>query len=179
MQIYDITARKQEEERIRLAASHDALTGLVNRVYFKKLFAEKFSAAKASGSALALAYMDLDDFKQINDRYGHDAGDAYLCGVADRLKSVLYESDIIARYGGDEYVILFSSLGDQGGLEKILQKTERAFESPIEYNGMSLPIRASMGFGVYPQDGGSLDSLIKKADKAMYEVKDSKRASRS
>jgi len=172
LQIYNITKRKLEEERIRQVATHDVLTGLINRVYFQSLFSEELAHAQMSGSALAVAYLDLDDFKLINDTYGHDIGDVFLREVGDRLKAVLRESDIIARYGGDEYVILFPSIGDNEKLELIGRKIFQAFEKSIEYNNIVMQIKASVGFSIYPRDGNTLDTLLRKADKAMYEIKD-------
>jgi len=171
MQIYNITKRKLEEETIRHMASHDALTGLLNRGHFQRMFSEELTHAKITGSVFSVAYLDLDDFKQINDTYGHEVGDEYLRVVAERLNEALRESDIIARYGGDEYIILFPSVGEDENLELISEKIYSVFEKGFTYNNLFLQIRASIGFSVYPRDGSSLDTLIDKADKAMYSIK--------
>ncbi|MFB0920919.1 MAG: histidine kinase N-terminal 7TM domain-containing protein [Oscillospiraceae bacterium] len=171
MQIYNITKRKLEEEKIRHVASHDALTGLLNRAHFQLVFTEELAHAKMTASTFAVAYLDLDDFKLINDTYGHEAGDEYLKEVAGRLTGILRTSDIIARYGGDEYVILFPSVGENEKLEFISAKIFKSFEESFVLNGKALQLKASIGFSVYPRDGSSLDTLISKADKAMYAVK--------
>jgi len=171
IQIYNITKRKVEEDRIRHIATHDTLTGLMNRGYFQKVFSEELTHARMNGSNFSLAYMDLDDFKLINDTYGHEAGDEYLREVAERLIRVLRNTDIISRYGGDEYAILFPSVGDDEILEFITRKLFNAFEADFSYNGLDIPIKASVGFSVYPRDGLNLETLIDKADKAMYSIK--------
>ena len=171
MQIYNITKRKLEEEKIRHVASHDALTGLLNRAHFQLVFAEELAHAKMTESTFAVAYLDLDDFKLINDTYGHEVGDEFLKEVAVRLTEILRTSDIIARYGGDEYVILFPAVGDNEKLELISAKIFKAFEENFMHDGIPLQIKTSIGFSVYPKDGSSLDTLISKADRAMYSVK--------
>ncbi len=171
MQIYNITKRKLEEEKIRHVASHDVLTGLLNRAHFQLVFSEELAHARMAGSTFAVAYLDLDDFKFINDTYGHEVGDEFLCEVARRLTGILRTSDIIARYGGDEYVILFPNVGEDEKLELISSKIFKAFEKSFLYNNNSMQIKASIGFSVYPRDGNSMDDLINKADKAMYSIK--------
>lgn len=177
MQIYNITKRKLEEEKIRHVASHDALTGLLNRAHFQLVFSEELAHAKMTESTFAVAYLDLDDFKLINDTYGHEVGDEFLKEVALRLTGILRASDIIARYGGDEYVILFPTVGENEKLELVSAKIFKAFEENFVHDGIPLQIKASIGFSVYPKDGNSLDTLINKADKAMYTVKSTEKNS--
>lgn len=179
LQIYDITQRKLEEEVIKEMATHDALTGLINRACFEKMFIIAKEDAQKAGTALAIAYLDLDDFKMVNDTYGHDVGDIFLREAADRLKDALKESAIISRYGGDELAILFPSIEGRNTLNHIYDKICNGFERCIEYNDVHMPIKASIGFSIYPADGDNLDLLIKKADKIMYEIKRSKKAAKN
>lgn len=171
LQIYNITERKIAEEIIRHAAFHDALTGLQNRNYFQIMFSQELAHAKIRGDVLTTAYLDLDDFKIINDTYGHDAGDRVLCEVAKRLKEILRESDIISRIGGDEYAIVLPHVGSNETIEVIGKKILKTFEKSIDLQDISLQIKASIGFSVFPRDGDNIEVLLKKADKAMYMVK--------
>ncbi|SMC70068.1 histidine kinase N-terminal 7TM domain-containing protein [Papillibacter cinnamivorans] len=175
MQIYNINERKLETEKMREAASHDALTSLPNRAYLEKMLSDCLENARKHDSVLALAYLDLDNFKQVNDTYGHDAGDAMLREVACRLKTTLRETDIVSRYGGDEYIILFPSIGNFDSSVLIREKILRAFEGGFPCNGAIIQIRASIGFALYPKDGNCMAELIRYADQAMYRAKGSKR----
>jgi len=171
LQIYNITERKNAEEIIRHTAFHDALTGLPNRNYFQSLFSQELAHAKMRGDALTAAYLDLDDFKIINDTYGHDVGDRVLYEVAERLKGVLRQSDIIARIGGDEYAIVLPYVGSDEKIEVIGKKILKTFEKSIDLKDVSVQVKASIGFSVFPRDGDNAEILLKKADKAMYMVK--------
>ena len=174
-QIYDVTLRKQEENRHRELAMHDSLTGLINRAYFEKMFLNSLMVSAETNSSFAVAYLDLDDFKLINDTLGHNAGDVLLRKVADALKSTLQGAAIVSRYGGDEFAILFPSIENRTVLDYYSEKICDEFEKCIEYNGLHIPIKTSIGFGVYPEDGGDMDMLLKKADGSMYEMKRSKK----
>jgi len=172
MQLYNITERKRSEEAIRHAAGHDALTGLPNGNYFKALFKQELAHAILRQEVLTVAYLDLDDFKLINDTYGHDIGDEVLCEFAKRLKGALRESDVIARLGGDEFVILLPAIKRDEKIDVIARKIFMAFEESFYCQGLSLQIRASIGFSAFPRDGDNMEVLLKKADKAMYRVKE-------
>jgi len=171
LQIYDITERKVAEEIIKHMAFHDALTGLPNRSYFQVLFTEEMAHSRMRGDMLTVAFLDLDNFKHINDTYGHDFGDRVLCKVADKLKGVLRDSDTIARIGGDEFAILLPHVENDDVINLIGKKILSIFEKDFNIDGKSLEIKASIGFGVAPRDGENIDVLLKKADQAMYSVK--------
>lgn len=171
LQIYNITERKRTEGIIQHAAFHDALTGLPNRNYFQVLFSQELSRARRYGELLVVAYLDLDDFKSINDTYGHDAGDSLLCEVAKRLKDVVRQSDIVSRIGGDEYVIVLPNLKNINNIKIIGNKILKTFEKSFNIDDVLMHIQASIGFSVFPRDGDNIEVLLKKADKAMYMVK--------
>ncbi|MDP4109442.1 MAG: histidine kinase N-terminal 7TM domain-containing protein [Bacillota bacterium] len=173
LQIYDITERKLAEKIIRHAALHDDMTGLPNKNYFTVLFSQELNLARMRHDSLTTAFMDLDNFKAINDTYGHDIGDTALCEVAERLKKIMRKSDIISRIGGDEFVIIMPHLGSDENIRRVGDKILKAFEDGMMLNGTLLNIKASIGFSVYPRDGENADILLKKADKAMYSVKGS------
>lgn len=172
MQIYNITERKSTEEIIQHAAFHDTLTGIPNRSYFQILFSQRMVQVKRRDDTMALAYLDLDDFKLINDNYGHDAGDRVLCEFATRLKGLVRDTDIVARIGGDEFVIALPHAGSDERIGVVAQKIIKMLETDIELPEASVQVKASIGFSVYPRDGEKLETLLKKADQAMYRVKD-------
>ncbi len=174
-QIYDVTQRKQEENKNRELAMRDSLTGLINRAYFEKIFLNSLAVSAKINSSFAVAYLDLDDFKLINDTLGHNAGDVLLRKVSDALQATLKGAAIASRYGGDEFAILFPSIESRDVLDCYSEKIIDDLEKCIEYNGLHIPIKASIGFGVYPEDGSDMDILLKKADGKMYEMKSSKK----
>lgn len=171
LQIYDITERKIAEEIIQYAALHDDLTGLPNRNYFQVLFSQELALARMRREPLTVAFLDLDNFKTINDTYGHNAGDRVLCLVAERLKGVLRESDILSRIGGDEFAIISPHITNDENIKIIGNKILDIFGKSFNLFEVSLQIRASIGFSVFPRDGENIEILLKKADKAMYSIK--------
>lgn len=165
-------ARARTEERIRHLANHDALTGLPNRRHFLERFAVALAAARIESRHLAIAYFDLDDFKQINDTLGHGAGDAVLCEMAGRLKASIREEDLAVRLGGDEFAVVMACdpAGEAGLLER-LSGLRETLASPIRHAGRTLHCAGSMGIAVFPRDGATPDALIARADASMYDIK--------
>jgi diguanylate cyclase (GGDEF)-like protein/PAS domain S-box-containing protein len=169
--ITDITERKINEAKIQYTALHDQLTGLSNRNMFFKYLGAALAKAKRYGGSLALLYIDLDGFKAVNDELGHDAGDAVLKVVSNRLKSHTRESDTVCRLGGDEFAILVEQTKGRADLVNIAGKIIQAISETITTGGHKCSVSASVGIAVYPDHASELDILLKKADTAMYEAK--------
>lgn len=168
----DISDRKAAEERLQHLAHFDVLTGLPGRVLLDERLAQAMARARRQGRHLALAFVDLDRFKEINDTWGHATGDAVLRVTAQRLRGSLREVDTVARIGGDEFVLLISDLDDAALSLPMVERTLSAVTERIEYGGQTLQIGASIGLAVYPQ-ARELDAaaLLSQADRAMYEAK--------
>lgn len=169
--IKDITKRKRAEEKISYLAHHDHLTGLPNRGCFLDRLCLEIAHAKRNKKLLAVIFIDLNDFKAINDTLGHDVGDTYLIEASKRLMSVLRESDTVARIGGDEFTVLLTGLNRQKDAVTFAKRLIAAFEEPWFLNGREFQVSASMGIALYPGDGENPYTLLKKADKAMYRAK--------
>ncbi len=163
----DITQRKQAEEHIQRLANFDSLTGLPNRVQLRLQAHHAISLAKRTHEKLALMFVDLDNFKDVNDSLGHSVGDALLAGLADRLKSLLRETDTISRLGGDEFIFLFYGVDAQGA-SHTAQRMLEVISTPISIEQHDLNMTGSIGIALYPDDGGDLETLLKSADTAMY-----------
>lgn len=170
-QLYDITERKLAEDIIEQAAYHDVLTGLPNRQYFQLMLSQEITLAKMRDGKLAVAFVDLDNFKHINDNYGHECGDLMLKAVTKRLSGVLREADMIARLGGDEFAIIIPGVKSDEEIEAIGKRLLSVFEENFNLVEYMVPMHASIGFSIYPEDGDSNEILLRKADKAMYQVK--------
>ncbi|WP_168163374.1 EAL domain-containing protein [Curvibacter sp. PAE-UM] len=171
----DITQRKQAEQRVEFLAYHDPLTGLPNRLLLEDRLQQAITQADRNRSGLALVFLDLDNFKKINDSLGHATGDALLKEVATRLKHCVRDSDTISRQGGDEFVLI---LREQHGTESclpVLAKIMELLQEPFFSDGNELSTSASIGVALYPQDGSDFDILRKKADMAMYRAKEAGR----
>ncbi|WP_341647939.1 diguanylate cyclase domain-containing protein [Thauera humireducens] len=166
--VNDITARKAAEDSIRHLAHHDPLTGLPNRVLLQDRLERALASAQRNGSSLAMLFIDLDGFKPVNDRYGHDTGDALLQAVAKRLRGTLRHSDTAARIGGDEFVVLLPVLAETQDAGLIAAKLRTAIASPFEIDGHRITISASIGLALYPRDGDTASELMRTADGAMY-----------
>jgi diguanylate cyclase (GGDEF)-like protein/PAS domain S-box-containing protein len=171
----DITERKASFERIQHLAHFDLLTKLPNRALLNDRLASAISYAKRNGTQLALVFLDLDRFKNINDSLGHHAGDLLLQIVSERLKSCVRESDTVARLGGDEFVILLSSVREPDDAANVAQKVIEIISLPFMLDGNEANIGTSIGIGIYPENGLDSASLVRNADAAMYHAKDNGR----
>jgi diguanylate cyclase (GGDEF)-like protein len=158
-------------ERVEYLAYHDALTALPNRSLFSKLLIQHIREANRYQRQMAVLFLDLDRFKQINDTLGHDAGDQLLQEVANRLKACLRESDIVARLGGDEFVVLLPQLSDEKYVATTAQKILAAIARPFNLRGQEFRVTASIGISLFARDGLDEQTLKKNADIAMYQAK--------
>jgi len=152
-------------------ASHDALTGLPNRMLFMQKLQEAIDAARASGERLAVLFIDLNRFKQINDRYGHSVGDDVLAIVARRLQHVLYGGDIVARLGGDEFIVLVKGERSAEAAPSIAARIVRTLDDDVTIGDHPMAVGASIGISQFPADGDSAEALLLNADAAMYAAK--------
>jgi diguanylate cyclase (GGDEF)-like protein len=164
-------AKVAHAQQVEYLAYHDGLTGLPNRSLFSKLLAQSISEAQRYGRRLAVAFLDLDRFKQINDTLGHEAGDQLLQEVATRLKGCVRDSDTVARLGGDEFVVLLPDLADEQQAATVAQKILSAISRPLLLIGQEFRVTASIGISTYPQDGLDEQTLKRNADIAMYQAK--------
>ncbi len=167
----DITERRKHEELIRQMAYHDDLTGLPNRRTFFDRLSMALADAKRNNYLLAVLFMDLNRFKEINDALGHDIGDKVLQTAAQGMKLYLRESDTLARMGGDEFLVLLPKITKMEDAQLVAEKILKEFQEPKSIDGHEISIGLSIGTGFYPRDGEDAESLIKKADDAMYAKK--------
>lgn len=168
---HEIQLRKQAEEKLTHLASHDVLTGLPNRALLSDRLKHAIDIHSRNSKQLALLFLDLDGFKQINDTYGHDVGDELLIQVAQRLSKISRASDTVARFGGDEFVLLVTNLAETEVAAKISQKIITDLCQPFELTSVTVTIGCSIGIGCFPISGSNINRLIKSADDAMYKVK--------
>jgi diguanylate cyclase (GGDEF)-like protein/PAS domain S-box-containing protein len=166
----DITERRRNEARIQYLANYDVLTGLPNRAQLDEHLRYALSLAKRSNGHLALMFLDLDRFKEINDSLGHGTGDALLVMVAKRLQSLLREEDTISRLGGDEFIAMLPG-SDAQGAAQVAQKILDIVATPYQIERYELSVTVSIGIAVYPGDGINLETLSQSADTAMYRAK--------
>jgi diguanylate cyclase (GGDEF)-like protein/PAS domain S-box-containing protein len=167
----DITAKKLRQEKLTYLAFHDALTGLPNRLYFLRQGKNILQQAEDREEVVALIYLDLDDFKLINDVYGHQAGDFVLENLAKRLKKTLRRGDLVARLGGDEFVLMAPGLKKDEDVKVVINKIAMELEEPIYWQQDEIKLSVSMGISLFPEQGKDLATLLEKADQAMYAAK--------
>jgi diguanylate cyclase (GGDEF)-like protein/PAS domain S-box-containing protein len=169
--IHDITDYKRTEEELAYLATHDALTGLPNRMLFSDRLTLALVQAQRHEQKLAVMLLDLDYFKDINDTLGHNEGDHLLREVSNRLVGILRKSDTIARMGGDEFLLLLQEIAEERYAINIARKLVNAFRKPFVMNDHELHITTSVGIAIYPEDGEEIDTLLGNADIAMYHAK--------
>jgi diguanylate cyclase (GGDEF)-like protein/PAS domain S-box-containing protein len=182
--IQDITQRKAAESALLSQAAlnehqalHDALTGLANRTLFHSRISHAVNPRRRADERAAVAVVDLDGFKEINDSLGHAAGDELLIELSCRLEAALRTTDTVARLGGDEFGVLLPQVGSREDVLQAMQRMKDAIERPIDLQGMPLSLEASIGIALYPEDGEDVESLLRCADAAMYHAKDEKSGS--
>jgi diguanylate cyclase (GGDEF)-like protein/PAS domain S-box-containing protein len=173
--VRDITAQKQAEEYIQQMAYHDSLTGLPNRKLFSDRLDIALAHAQRNQKSVAVSMLDLDHFKDVNDTLGHDVGDLLLKAVAERLSAALRKGDTVARFGGDEFVLILPDLREIEDVTQVAQKIVDGFRKPFLIDSHQLIVTTSIGIAVYPDDGTDEGILLKNADIAMYQAKQSGR----
>jgi diguanylate cyclase (GGDEF)-like protein/PAS domain S-box-containing protein len=167
----DVTERRRTEEELAYKATHDLLTGLPNRMLFKDRFSVAIAQAQRVHKKLAVMFLDLNRFKEINDTLGHDAGDGLLCAVGSRLISHVRKTDTVARMGGDEFLLLLPDIDWVEDVIAIAQKVLQGFREPFVVGSHKISASTSIGIAIYPDDGEDVDTLVSCADKAMYDAK--------
>ena len=167
----DVTSDKNAEQRLEFLAWHDPLTGAVNRTLFEAKLKAIFSTYPRNERQFAVLYLDLDEFKQVNDRWGHDFGDALLKMAAQRLQQVLREGDTVARIGGDEFAILLPSFDAAEDVEEVAQRIIRSFSKDFTYEELDISIGVSIGIVICPDSATDLSTCLRYADLAMYKAK--------
>ena len=170
--VVDVTDRKLADEKVQYHAYHDALTGLPNRLLFMDRLTLALARCRREKSGLAVLFLDLDQFKLVNDTLGHSMGDRLLQDVAARLRGCVREEDTIARIGGDEFILLLPEIGSSGDAGRVVQKILDAFVVSFPIEGRLLHVTASVGVSLYPGDGEEPETLLGHADTAMYRAKD-------
>jgi len=167
----DITLNKEQQKALEFMAHYDVLTQLPNRSLFVDRFNQAIAHSKRSGTLLALCFLDLDEFKPVNDTYGHDIGDELLIQVSQRIKDNIREEDTVSRQGGDEFAILLGDIDSSSQCKQLLTRLNKALAKAYLINEYSIKVSASIGVTIYPHDDADLDTLLRHADQAMYQAK--------
>jgi len=172
--LFDVTELKEAEARVTHMAYHDALTGLPNRELFQESMQLAVERARRDQTSIAVLYLDLDNFKHLNDTMGHHAGDLLLAGLAGRLRASTRDVDLVARQSGDEFLILLADLAPAdapGVVALVLERVIEALEDPIDLDGTPFHARGSIGISRFPDDSHDAETLLRHADAAMYQAK--------
>ena len=169
--INDITEARHYERRLHHLAHHDPLTGLANRTLLQERLRQAIDSARRDGSMVALAFLDLDNFKHINDNFGHEAGDAVLREVAQRLRDSMREDDTVARMGGDEFVLVIRNPPSHEHIAELIERIRRSVMARVEVKDKDILPGTSIGVSLFPDDGDTLDKIMRAADAAMYHAK--------
>lgn len=167
----DITQSKEQQHALELMAHYDMLTQLPNRTLFADRFHQAIAHSKRNHSLLAVVFLDLDGFKPVNDRYGHDVGDQLLIEVAQRIKASIRQDDTASRLGGDEFVLLLNDISSVDHCERLINRIRHAIELPYQLDEDTISLSASLGITIYPLDDADADTLLRHADQAMYQAK--------
>jgi diguanylate cyclase (GGDEF)-like protein len=167
----NITEEVKKQEEIEFLAYHDPLTSLPNRMYLKNYLATYSKLAKRNKEKFAILYLDLDNFKMINDTLGHESGDRLLIEISRRVKSVLRQSDLVARIGGDEFIIVLYNIKSKEDVKKVVEKIQNVLNKEFNIKNSSFKVTFSIGIAVFPDDSESIEELFQYADIAMYESK--------
>jgi diguanylate cyclase (GGDEF)-like protein/PAS domain S-box-containing protein len=173
--IFDLTEDRALTERLEHQVFHDSLTGLPNRVMLAKRLDDVIAAAELTRDPFALLFIDLDDFKRVNDSLGHQSGDRVLSAVADRLSRLTRQGDTVARLGGDEFVVLLTAINGLSDVGQVAARVQRAFEQPFDLDGVAIRVTPSIGVSIYSEPGGTSSDMLRDADAAMYAAKRSGR----
>ncbi len=174
----DVTALRQAEDELRYLAHHDALTGLTNRSLFYDRLESALHAAHRHRSGLALLFLDLNDFKRINDAHGHAVGDRVICSVARRLEGCVRETDTVARMGGDEFTVLLTDIHSTDAVSWKVEQILAVLSEPLGGELDAIAPSCSIGVACYPADGEDADTLLSHADGDMYRIKRHRSAAR-
>jgi diguanylate cyclase (GGDEF)-like protein/PAS domain S-box-containing protein len=180
--VFDITERKMAEQEIAFLAHHDKLTGLPNRAFFEEALAMALSRARRHAVGVTVLFLDLDNFKLVNDSLGHHAGDELLIQLAQRLRAATRDADLVARQGGDEFLILVSDIDVEGlqvsedetssiAADAVARRVQRALQESFQVGDTTLRVSASIGISRFPKDGEDPEALLRNADAAMYQAK--------
>lgn len=172
MIFHDITARTLNEERLIKLAKYDVLTGLSNRSKFHDFTEGKIAYCAHNNKRLALLFIDIDNFKNINDTMGHDIGDELLLAVAERLRKTIRESDLVARIGGDEFAITLLDIGSPNQVTRIVKNIQSVIREPLNLARREISVTASFGISLYPESGPDIRTLTQSADTALYQAKE-------
>lgn len=175
--VEDVTERRSYQQQLEQQASRDVLTGLPNRSLLQNRLEQSITRAQRNHEQLALLFVDLDNFKIINDSLGHAAGDRLIVEMAERLRACVRDSDCVARYGGDEFVLILESYHSEESIVSTLERIHQTIARPFALVGHSLQVSCSIGVALYPAHGLDLDTLLRSADAAMYEAKGARKGS--